>query len=190
MKASSHKPDLPGLQEVMNQAECLYPQHVVEQTLDRLGTEISAQMSTLDPVLLCVMNGGLVLCGKLLTRLNFPLQLDYVHASRYREELTGAELLWKVYPSVELAQRHVLIIDDILDEGETLARIAQFCHGQGAVSVRTAVLVNKQHDRKHPQASTADYTGLSIPDRYVFGYGMDYKGYWRNAPGIYAVRES
>lgn len=190
MKTSKHDPDLSTLQEVMDQADCLYSSEAVEQALDRLAEEIDRQLHDLDPVLLCVMNGGLVLSGGLLTRLNFPLQLDYVHASRYREQLSGAELLWKVYPSVELIGRHVLLVDDILDEGETLARICRYCREQGVASVHTAVLVDKQHERKHPEARQADFTGLPIPDRYVFGYGMDYKGYWRNAPGIYAVKGS
>ena len=133
------------------------------------------------------MTGGLVISGKLLPRLNFPLQIDYLHATRYREQLAGSELHWIRHPSVPLQGRHLLILDDILDEGETLAQVVAYCEAEGAASVRTAVLVDKQHDRRSDLLAMADFTGLFADDRYLFGYGMDYKGYWRNAPGIFAV---
>lgn len=91
-------------------------------------------------------------------------------------------------PMIEFRDRPVLIIDDILDEGHTLAAIIDYCREQGAASVQCAVLVDKQHERKARPDLKADYVGLEVEDRYIFGYGMDYQGYWRNAPGIYAVK--
>jgi hypoxanthine phosphoribosyltransferase len=175
------------LQQVMDKAICLYTEAHVEHVLDQMALQITASLSGLTPLVLCVMTGGLVVTGKLVTRLQFPLELDYLHATRYRGELTGADLLWKVHPSTPLEGRHVLIVDDILDEGETLGRIHQYCQEQKAASVRTAVLVDKQHDRRSDLMPVADFTGLYADDRYLFGYGMDYKGFWRNAPGIFAI---
>jgi len=175
------------LNQVLAQASCLYTEEHVDNVLDQMAKQITASMAQLNPLVLCVMNGALVVTGKLIPRLKFPLQLDYLHATRYREELTGTDLQWKVYPATPMQGRHVLLIDDILDEGETLAQISQYCEDQRAASVRTAVLVDKQHDRRSDLLPVADFTGLYSDDRYLFGSGMDYKGYWRNAPGIYAI---
>lgn len=172
---------------VMRHADCLYDRTAVEAAIDRMAGDISRDMAGRDVLVMCIMNGGLVVSGKLLTHLNFPLRVDYMHASRYRERTSGDDLHWRVHPSQSLAGRDLLIVDDILDEGHTLDAILAFCHRQSPASVRSAVLVQKQHDRG--VRPPVDYIGLSVPDRYVFGYGMDYKGYWRNAPGIYAVAD-
>lgn len=176
--------------KVLAEADCLFDKSQVEAALDAMAKAISAQLSDSNPLVLCVMNGALVVTGELLTRLEFPLQVDYLHASRYREKLSGADLQWKAYPSSELKGRSVLLVDDILDEGETLVKIREYCLGQGATEVCCAVLIDKNHDRRHPALPRAEFTGLDAPDRYLFGYGMDYKGYLRNAPGIYAVAGS
>jgi hypoxanthine phosphoribosyltransferase len=120
--------------------------------------------------------------------LPFPLQVDYLHATRYRMKTSGAELDWRVPPETSLKDRTLLLIDDILDEGKTLAEIIGHCQKEGAATIYTAVLINKLHDRKVAKDLKADFCGLDAEDRFLFGYGMDYKGYWRNAPGIYAVK--
>ena len=172
---------------VMKHADCLYDRAAVEAALDRMADRINHDMAGGDVVVMCIMNGGLVASGTLLPRLEFALRVDYMHASRYRERTAGDELHWKVNPSQALAGKDLLIIDDILDEGYTLAAIIEFCRQQSPASLRAAVLVQKEHGRG--VRPPVDYVGLRVPDRYVFGYGMDYKGYWRNAPGIYAVAE-
>lgn len=172
---------------VMRHADRLYDRTAVEAAIDRMAEEVNRDMAGGDVLVMCIMNGGLVASGKLLTRLDFPLRMDYMHASRYRERTSGDDLHWKVDPSQSLAGRDLLIVDDILDEGYTLDAILASCRRQSPASVRAAVLVQKQHDRG--VRPPVDYIGLSVPDRYVFGYGMDYKGYWRNAPGIFAVAD-
>lgn len=178
--------DSAQLKAIASRARCLFKEEEVEAALDDMAVSITQVLEELNPVLLCVMNGGLIVTGKLATRLAFPLQLDYLHATRYREQTSGTDLEWKVHPSIPLKQRNVLIVDDILDEGFTLHSINDYCHQQGARSVRSAVLVDKQHARKVPGLN-ADFTGIEAEDFYLYGYGMDYKGYFRNAPGIYAV---
>jgi len=170
---------------VFKQAQQLYSQAQVEAALTRMAAVITAQLSESNPLVLCVMTGAVIPAGQLLTQLNFPLQLDYIHATRYRGQTQGGELHWLVKPVSTLQGRVVLIIDDILDEGFTLAAIIDDCRAAGAHSVYTAVLVDKIRDRKH--GMRADFVGLEVEDRYIFGYGMDYKGYLRNAAGIYAV---
>ncbi|MFC0269361.1 hypoxanthine-guanine phosphoribosyltransferase [Kushneria aurantia] len=173
---------------LMADADCLFELPAVERALDDMATRVSADLSERLPVFYCVMNGGLITTGHLLTRLGFPLKVDYLHATRYRSELRGGELFWRVSPEVPMSGRHVVIVDDILDEGTTLAAIIDYCRRAGAASVSSAVLVEKQHQRKAVPGLRADYCGLEVEDRYVFGFGMDYKGYWRNAPGIFAPR--
>ncbi len=173
---------------VRNTAECLYSTAQVEEALESMAMAISARLAHANPILMCVMNGGLIPMGKLLTRLDFRLQADYLHATRYRDQTTGGELSWKARPHLEIKDRTLLIVDDILDEGLTLQEIVNYCTTAGAREVLTAVLVEKLHARKYG-LKRADFVGLQVPDRYVFGYGMDYKGFLRNAPGIFAVKQ-
>ncbi|MFZ4857031.1 MAG: hypoxanthine-guanine phosphoribosyltransferase [Desulfuromonadaceae bacterium] len=173
---------------VLAAADLLVTQSAVEAAITRIAEEITGQLQESDPIILCVMNGGLIFTGQLLTRLVFPLEVDYVHATRYGHETNGANLHWTVKPQLDLKGRTVLLLDDILDEGVTLAAIAAYCRQQGAADVFMAVLIEKLHLRKVTPGMRADFTGIEVGDRFLFGYGLDYKGYWRNAPGIYAVK--
>ena len=174
--------------QVLAEAEQLYTQDEVELALDRMARQITERLSGKNPVILCVLNGALIPMAYLLTRLSFPLRQDYVHATRYQGQTSGAGLHWVGRPATPLADETVLVVDDILDAGVTLAEIVRYCRQLGAQSVLSAVLVEKQHAKE--KVFEADFVGLSVPDRYVFGFGMDYKEYWRNSPGIYAVKEN
>lgn len=174
-------------QAVLDEADCLFTERQVEEALDAMAARIAAQLRGTNPIVMCVMNGGLVPTGKLVTRLKVPLQIDYLHATRYRNSTSGGDLTWLARPHTDIRGRTVLVVDDILDEGITLAAIMDFCREQGATAVYSAVLVEKLHERKHG-LKQADFVGLEVEDRYVFGYGMDYKGFLRNAAGIYAVQ--
>lgn len=176
------------INQVMAEADCLIDEQQVQTAIQNMADDITGRLKDSNPLLFCVMNGGLIFTGQLLPRLNFAVQAEYLHATRYRQETTGGILEWKLQPDADMKDRVVLIVDDILDEGTTLCAIADYCRAHGAKEVLTAVLVDKQHDRKaHPDLK-ADFTGLYVEDRFLFGYGMDYKGYLRNAPGIYAVK--
>ena len=176
------------MQQVYNEADCLHSEAQVAACIERLAEDISQQLNEQNPLILTVMNGGLVFSGQLLTKMTFPLEIDYVHATRYGDKVVGETLNWIAKPGTDMEGRTVLILDDILDVGTTLLDIIDYCHRQGAANVLTAVLVDKQHERKARKDFKADFTGIKVEDRFIFGYGMDYKGYWRNAPGIYAVK--
>ncbi len=180
--------DLDHIKQVMDEADCLYNEQQIEEAIRKMGLAITESMADQNPLVFCVMNGGLVLTGKLLTHMLFPLEASYIHATRYRDQLTGGRLEWKVRPTQKIEGRNILIIDDILDEGHTLDAIIDFCKEEGAASVKTAVLIDKKHDRKAHPGMKASFTGLDIEDRYIFGYGLDYQGYWRNANGIFALK--
>lgn len=180
--------NLERIKKVFAEADCLCSQAQVDQALDKMAAEITEQLGEELPVIYCVMNGGLITTGHLLTRLEFPLEVDYIHATRYRGATTGGELYWRVPPEVNMEGRTVLIVDDILDEGHTLAAILDYCKERGAKAVYSAVLVDKLHDRKAYKGMRASFTGLEVEDRYLFGFGMDYQGFLRNAPGIYAPK--
>jgi hypoxanthine phosphoribosyltransferase len=173
---------------VLAGADLLVTSSEIEAAIKRMAAEITSQLKDADPVLICVMNGGLIFTGQLLTKLVLPLQVDYVHATRYGHKTNGAHLHWTVKPQLDLKGRTVLLLDDILDEGITLAAIADYCRQQGATDVLMAVMIEKLHLRKVTPGMRADFTGIEVGDRFLFGYGLDYKGYWRNAPGIYAVK--
>lgn len=174
--------------ETLQRADCLYRAEEVEAALDDMASRITRALAKKNPLLICIMHGGTVPFGKLLPKLQFPLQVDYVHVTRYRERLHGGELHWIVGPRVPPRGRVVLLVDDILDEGTTLVAIEERFRAEGAADVQKAVLVVK--NRPRARDVKVEFAGLEVPNRYVFGYGMDYKGYLRNAPGIYAERES
>lgn len=176
-----------SIQEVLDKSTCMYTTDDISNALNKMATDIHNRLADSNPVILCVMIGGLVPLGNLLPRLDFPLTLDYVHATRYRGETSGSELHWISKPQTDLKDRTVLVVDDILDGGITLRAIMKYCKEQGASDVFSAVLVDKPDKRVEGGLQQADFVGLKIEDGYIFGYGMDYKEYLRNAPGIYLV---
>lgn len=172
---------------VRTQAVLLYGPEEVQQALDRMAAAIEKELAGTLPVVLCILTGGIIPTGHLLTRLNIPLEIDYLHASRYRGRTTGGEQIdWVCKSQIPLQGRTVLVIDDILDEGNTLDAVYEYCRNAGAARICSAVLIEKRHARRLPGIS-ADFTGLEVDDRYVFGFGMDYRGYMRNLNGIYAL---
>ena len=180
--------NLEEIKRAREEADCLADAATVEAALERMAAEITARLADANPLVYAVMNGGLILAGRILPRLPFPLELAYLHASRYGHAIQGTLLDWRVRPTQDLRGRTVLVLDDILDEGHTLAAIIDYLKGEGAREVFSAVLVHKVHERKAYLGMRADFTGLDVADRFLFGGGMDYKGYWRNAPGIYALK--
>ncbi len=152
----------------------------------RMAGEITAAIGNSGPLVLAVMGGATVFAGHLLTQLGFPLEFDYIHVSRYGDKTHGGELRWKVEPSRQVEGRTVLVLDDILDEGETMAEVRRRVLAMGAARFYCAVFCEKRIAKAKPIA--ADFVGISVPDRYVFGYGMDVSGLWRNLPAVHAVK--
>ena len=159
----------------------------VQAAVRRLAAEIEEKLAGAYPLVLAVMGGAVVFAGQILPRLRFPLDFDYIHASRYGATTRGAGVEWRVSPPGLAKGRTVLVLDDILDHGETMSVIRQRLLELGAQAFHCAVLVEKMLDREKP--IHADFVGLQIPDRFVFGCGMDAKGYWRNLPDIRAMKE-
>lgn len=178
----------PELARVQRQARCLADAATVEAAMDQVARRLTARLSERTPILLGVMTGGVVPLAMLLKRLAFPLQVDYAHLSRYGAATSGGEITWSRRPPPELRGRSVLVVDDILDHGLTLAALLEECRRLGAAEVLSCVLVTKDLPRRSGLAA-ADFSALTVPDAYVFGYGMDYKTWLRNAPGIYAVED-
>jgi hypoxanthine phosphoribosyltransferase len=173
--------------KILNEAQLLCDARTVQASIERLAHEISERLSGRYPLLLVVMRGGVFFAGQLLPLLRFPLELDYVHASRYGDTTTGGTLQWKSLPPESVRGRCVLVLDDIIDAGETLAAIRDYLLDCGAESCHIAVLTDKATGKAKPV--NADFVGIRLPDRYVFGCGLDVSGAWRNLPEIYAVNE-
>ncbi|MHB1092074.1 hypoxanthine-guanine phosphoribosyltransferase [Thiobacillus sp.] len=174
-------------QQLLDQAEPIASAAEVQAVLDRLADEIGRGLGDAFPLVLAVMGGAVVFAGQLLPRLRFPLEFDYLHVTRYRGKTEGGEVEWRVLPGQNVVGRNVLVLDDILDEGETLAAVRDKLADMGAAHVWSAVLTNKDNGRNKP--IRADFVGLDVPNRYVFGCGMDAYGLWRNLPAIYALKD-
>jgi len=158
----------------------------VQAAIERVAGEIQAQFAERYPLVLAVMGGAVVFAGQLLPLLRLPLDFDYIHATRYGAATRGGNVEWKVAPPKDVRGRAVLVLDDILDGGQTMAAIRDRVLELGAQSFHCAVLVEKILQKKKPIA--ADFVGLEIPDRFVFGCGLDARGMWRNLPEIRAMK--
>jgi len=174
-------------QQVLEAAELIVPALAVSQAVARVGREISAKLANEFPLVLCVMRGGVIFAGQLLLQLRFPLEVDYLDITRYGKATRGGEIDWKVTPDAGVAGRIVLVLDDILDEGKTLAAIRDKVQSAGARGFYSVVFAEK--DTGRPKPIRADFVGVRVPNRYVFGFGMDVGGLWRNLPEIYALKE-
>lgn len=171
---------------LLHTADMICSEEEVTRALRRLADDISRDLGSRYPLVLSVMGGAVYFAGQLLPLLHFPLDLDYIHATRYGDATAGGELTWRVEPRENVRDRNVLVIDDILDGGHTLAAIRDRILGMGAASFQCAVLTEKDTGVDKP--IHAEYVGLNLPNRYVFGCGMDCSGAWRNLPAIYAVK--
>ena len=174
-------------ERILASAELICSADQVRTAVARLANELNGAMRGRNPLVVSVMGGAVVFTGQLLPQLNFPLDFDYVHATRYGDATSGGQLKWVVEPRITVVGRTVLLLDDILDEGITLAAIRQHLLDAGAAECITAVFADKDIGRNKPLQ--ADYVGLTLPNRFVFGYGMDVHGAWRNLPAIYALRD-
>jgi hypoxanthine phosphoribosyltransferase len=171
-------------------AELIFDEAAVQKAVDKVAQQLNQRFNPEDgtpfPLVLGVMGGAVVFCGQLLTRLKFPLEFDYMHVTRYGSKDQGGKIEWKVIPRSSVQGRTVIVLDDILDEGETLAHVKERLLEMGAAEVVLAVFADKEIGKAKPV--TADYIGLSLPNKFVVGYGMDAYGYWRNLPGIWAIQ--
>ena len=180
-------PDLKQAWAFLENSDVVAGAEEVQAAVRRVASEIEARLSNAFPMVLPVMGGAVFFAGQLLPHLRFPMDFDYIHASRYGGATRGAGVDWKVSPPGLVQGRTVLVLDDILDHGETMNAIRTRLLELGAKDFCCAVLVEKRLNMKKPIA--ADFVGLTIPDRFVFGCGMDAKGYWRNLPEIRAMRD-
>jgi hypoxanthine phosphoribosyltransferase len=178
---------MPDLASALQISELLFDHAEIDRAIAGIAAEIRKDYIDERPVYLTVMHGGMLFASQLALQVGVDLEFDYLHATRYRGATTGSGLAWLHRPATPLQGRRVLIADDILDEGHTLKSVRNWCEDEGAAEVRIAVLCVKNHDRRVDDID-ADYIALEVPDRYVYGFGMDYHEQGRNLPGIYALR--
>ena len=174
--------------DIHQSSRLLFKQEEIDIGIAQMAVELSEKISESYPLVLCVMNGGLYITGQLMRHWQFPLTLDYVHATRYRLSTLGPDVVWKAYPQNDIKDRHVVIVDDIFDQGFTLEEIKRYCIKQGAKSVTNCFLIRKSHSRKKADID-ADYVALECGDFYIYGNGMDLKSHFRNLKDIYALSD-
>jgi hypoxanthine phosphoribosyltransferase len=180
-------PDSKASWAFLEHSELVVSAEEVQAAIRRLAGEIERRLVESYPLVLVVMGGAVIFAGQLLPLLRFPLDIDYIHATRYGPSTRGSGVAWRVSPTEQVRGRSVLVLDDILDGGHTMCAIRDRLMEQGAAACHCAVLVEKVLSR--PKPIRPDFVGVHIPDRFVFGFGMDAKGYWRNLPEIRAMQE-
>ena len=179
--------DIQEIKDILASADVIHTEEEVAAAVSPVGREITGKLGETNPLLLVVMSGGVPFAGHLMTQLHFPLEFDYLHVTRYGQETSGGALSWRAAPWTPVKGRTVIILDDILDEGLTLAAIVERMKELGARACYTAVATDKLNGKNKPLK--ADFVALTVPDRFVFGYGMDVRGAFRNLPAIYAMKE-
>ncbi|MGH8693265.1 MAG: hypoxanthine-guanine phosphoribosyltransferase [Burkholderiales bacterium] len=172
--------------QVLREADLVCSEQEVGRAVERVAAEVTVMLADANPLVLSVMGGAVVFTGRLLPLLHFPLELDYLHVTRYDGRTRGSEVKWKAGPRTDIRGRTLLVVDDILDEGDTLAAVRERLLADGAAAFFSAVFADKDIGRAKP--IRADFVGVRVPDRYVFGFGMDINEYWRNLPAIYALK--
>jgi hypoxanthine phosphoribosyltransferase len=172
--------------QVLLEADLVCSEQEVGRAVERVAVEVSAKLADTNPLVLSVMGGAVVFTGRLLPLLHFPLELDYLHVTRYDGRTRGSQVRWKAGPRTDIRGRTLLVVDDILDEGDTLAAVRERLLSDGAAAFFSAVFADKDIGR--PKPIQADFVGVRVPDRYVFGFGMDINEYWRNLPAVYALK--
>jgi hypoxanthine phosphoribosyltransferase len=173
--------------QMLAEADLICSEGEVRVAVGRMAQEIAASLGETFPMVLSVMGGAAVFTGNLLPLLGFPMEFGAIEVTRYRNSTQGREITWRLTPRDDIKGRTVLVIDDILDQGVTLAAVRDKLQELGAGRVWTAVFCEKDLGIEKP--IRADFVGVTVPDRYVFGFGMDAYGLWRNLPAVYALKD-
>jgi len=181
--------DTPDPKTILENSRVLFGRDEVKAAMQKMADEINEYYGDDPVILVSVLTGAIIPAAWLATRLKMPIQMDFVHATRYRGGLYGAELEYRVPPRLDLEGKNVLIVDDIFDEGHTLAAIKGSVEKRKAGSVKMAALVRKDHDRGLSR-DYVDFIGMDVPDVYVFGCGMDAYEEWRHLDEILVLEES
>jgi hypoxanthine phosphoribosyltransferase len=166
----------------------LFDESTILRRLDELAAEISEDYRDRELTVIAILNGSIIFMADLLRRIPLPLKLDCLSVASYHGgTVTSGEIVFRqiVLPNVQ--GRHILILDDILDSGVTLAAICDKLTAEQPRSVRVCVLLRKVKDRLRPV--DADYVGFNIGDEFVVGYGLDYMERYRNLPCIGVLRK-
>jgi len=181
--------DLTDINRIKSKGRCLFKKEEIEAAIKKVAAQMKEKVGNETPLFLVVMNGAVIFAGQLATCLEFPAQFDYIHATRYHGEIESSDLHWVAEPRAKIKGRTVVIVEDILDTGLTLAECVKYCESKGAAAIYTAALVDKNRPRAPEGVQKTDFTGLHVEDKFLFGYGLDYKEFLRNEPGIYAVED-
>ena len=185
-KMNNQKKSVEDYHKVLKDAELLYTNVQIHNIVEDIAKAVSKKLGDTNPIVMPVMIGGLITAGQLIPKLNFPLEVDYIHATRYSSSTQGGKLVWLKKPDKSLLDRTILLIDDILDEGITLSEIITYCYSNGAKNVLTFVLVKKELENRKLKRDI-DFVGTTVPNVYVFGQGMDYCEYYRNINTVSSV---
>ncbi|MCW5879156.1 MAG: hypoxanthine phosphoribosyltransferase [Anaerolineales bacterium] len=168
-------------------AEILIPEDTLQKRIGELGAQISRDYTGQDLLLICILRGGVMFLTDLIRAIETPHSIDFMAVSSYGAgaRQTSGQVRINMDLSIDIAGRHVLLVEDIVDSGNTIASVLKLLQSRGPASLRVCTLLDKPAARQTPVP--IDYTGFTIESKFVFGYGLDLDEYYRNLPFIGVV---
>ncbi|MGF7185652.1 hypoxanthine phosphoribosyltransferase [Desulfitispora alkaliphila] len=164
--------------------EVLISEEEIREKTKELGQQISKDYEGKDILLLCILKGGIMFMTELSKHIDVPVEFDFMVVSSYGNELKSSGEV-KIIKDLDqsIKDKHVLIVEDIIDTGLTLNYLCDYLKGRGPASIKICTLLDKPEGRENP--IEVDYIGYSIPNKFVVGYGLDFEEYYRNVPYIF-----
>lgn len=167
----------------------LYSEEEIQNTIAKLADQLSAEYKDKDPLILCVLTGAVLFTVDLIEKMDIMAQMDFIDVSTYfGGTATTGELKLIHDMTKDVKGRNVLITEDIVDSGRTLQYLVNLLKKRGAKSVKTVSLLNKPEGREFDV--NVEYYGFKVPNEFLVGYGLDYKGYYRNLPYVGILKPS
>jgi hypoxanthine phosphoribosyltransferase len=166
----------------------LFDEPTIQRRLDKIAAQISNDYRDRDLTVIAILNGSLIFMADLLRRVPLPLRLDCLSVASYRGKTqTSGDVIFNQVAMPDVVDRHILLLDDILDSGHTLAAIRGKLATANPCTIRVCVLLSKKKERA--RYIDADYVGFEIEDEFVVGYGLDFKEQYRNLPYVGVLRK-
>lgn len=174
--------------DMNEQIKVLFSEEQLAARVAEMGREITEFYRGSNLTVVALTNGAIPFASDLIRKIELPLFVDSVAVASYHKDCRGDELVFRSDLKLDPTGRRILLVDEVLDSGRTLKKVAEYCRKRGAIDVRTAVMIIKNTRHAEDGFQKADWSGFEAPDDYLVGYGLDSNELYRNLPFIGAMK--